>query len=248
MTKSAQNGKRELLPREQMLNAGRADEVSSEALLAVLLKTGTAGCDVFELARRLLACFGNVAGLVRCDWRTLVEKIRSYNEQNPGRKILGLGQARILELVAAFELARRGFEGDEVDVRNLCINNAEMAAELFLRAIRGWEEQENFMVLPLDSAKHPLCRPLVIARGMLDSATLHPREVFKEAVRWGAHSIIVAHNHPSGNLKPSRQDKELSDRLIECSRLMQIPLLDHLVIARSAGERCFVSIRMGGKS
>ena len=195
-----------LSPREWMLNAARAEEVSSEALLVVLLKTGTIGCNVFELARRLLACFGDVAGLVKCDWRTLAEKIRSYNEQNPEQKILGLGQARILELAAAFELARRGFEGDEVDVRNLCVDSAETAAKLFLQAIRGWEEQENFLVLPLDSAKHPLCRPLVIVRGRLDSATLHPRDVFKEAVRWGAHSIVVAHNHPSGNLKPSRQD------------------------------------------
>ena len=70
-----------LSPREWMLNAARAEEVSSEALLVVLLKTGTIGCNVFELARRLLACFGDVAGLVKCDWRTLAEKIRSYNEQ-----------------------------------------------------------------------------------------------------------------------------------------------------------------------
>ena len=234
-------------PREQMMNAARVDEVSSEALLAVLLKTGSVGCDVLELAQRLLACFGSVAGLVRCDWRMLAEKIRSYNVQNPERRILGLGQARILELAAMFELVRRGFEGDEADARNLCVNSAETAAKLFLRAIRGWEEQENFLVLPLDSARHPLCQPLVVVRGTLDSATLHPREVFKDAVRWGAHSIIVAHNHPSGNLKPSRQDKEMTNRLIECSRLMQMPLLDHLIIARTAGERCFVSIGRGGE-
>ena len=139
-------------PREQMLNAARVDEVSSEALLAVMLKTGVVGCDVFELARRLLVCFGSVAGLVRCDWRTLAEKIRAHNKHHPEQRILGIGQSRILELAAAFELVRRGFEGEDVTVRKVRVTNAETAARLFLGAIRGWEDQENFLVLPLNSA------------------------------------------------------------------------------------------------
>jgi len=76
----------------------------------------------------------------------------------------------------------------------------------------------------------------------LDGATVHPREVFKEAVRWGAHSLIVAHNHPSGSLRPSRQDRELTARLQECARLMQIPLVDHLILGVENGKKSFASV------
>lgn len=232
----------DLLPREQMLNAVRADEVSSEALLAILLKTGVQGCDVCELSRRLLDCFGSVAALVKCDWRTIAEKVRSYNEQNPERKILGLGQVKLLELAASFELGRRGYDEGAQEVRKRVVNSPAIAAELFWRQLRGWEEQENFLVLLLDAARHPLACPICLVRGTLDSAVVHPREVFKEAVRWGAHSLVVAHNHPSGVLKPSKQDRELTSRLRECSMLMQIPLVDHLLLGEVEGERSFVSI------
>lgn len=235
-------GKDGLLPREQMLNAVRAEEVSSEALLAILLKTGAPGCDVCELSRRLLDCFGSVAALVKSDWRTIAEKVRTYNAQNPERQILGLGQVKLLELAAAFELGRRGYEQGELDVRKVVVNSPASAAELFWRQLRGWEEQENFLVLPLDAAKHPLCSPLCLIRGTLDSAAVHPREVFKEAVRWGAHSIVVAHNHPSGVLKPSRQDKELTAQLRACSELMQIPLLDHLILGEEDGVLKYLSV------
>jgi len=231
-----------LLPRERMLNAVRAEEVPSEALLAILLKTGAPGCDVCELARRLLDCFGSVAALVKCDWRTIAEKVRSYNAQNPARPISGLGQVKLLELAAAFELGRRGYDAGVVDVRKVTVNSPDAAAELFWQQVRGWEEQENFLVLPLDAAKHPLAEPLVLVRGSLDAATVHPREVFKEAVRWGTHSLIVAHNHPSGSLKPSRQDRELTARLQECARLMQIPLVDHLILGIENGKKTFASI------
>lgn len=231
-----------LLPREQMLNAVRAEEVPSEALLAILLKTGAPGCDVCELSRRLLDCFGSVAALVRCDWRTLAEKVREYNRQNPLRQISGLGEVKTLELAAAFELVRRGYEYSEEDVRKVVVNSPSVAADLFWRQIRGWEEQENFLVLLLDSARHPLACPICLVRGTLDSATVHPREVFREAVRWGAHSVIVAHNHPSGVLKPSKQDVELTAHLCECSKLMKIPLIDHLILGCKDGERSVLRI------
>ena len=234
-----------LLPREQMLNAVRAAEVPTEALLAILLKTGAQGCDVCELARRLLDCFGSVAALVKCDWRTIAEKVRAYNSQNPSRQILGIGQVKLLELAAAFELGRRGFEEDELEVRKIVVNSPSIAADLFWRQVRGWDEQENFLVLPLDAAKHPLCRPLVLIRGTLDSAVVHPREVFKDAVRWGAHSILVAHNHPSGVLKPSKEDCELTAHLHECAKLMQIPLVDHLLLGKQEGRMSFLSIGRG---
>lgn len=226
---------------QALLKAARVEEVSSEELLALVLEPEKPDCEPKEFVQRVIACFGTVAALVKSDWRTIVERIRVYNERNPTRPILGLDENAILKLVAAFELARRG-EMQEEDFRKTVVNSPAIAAEMFWRQVRGWEEQENFLVLPLDATGHPLCRPLCLSRGSLDSTSVHPREVFKEAIRWGAYSIMVAHNHPSGALKPSRQDKELTKRLKACSQLMQIPLVDHLILAMSQDKVEYLSI------
>lgn len=225
---------------EELLKAAWVEEVPSEKLLAFALKPEKPDCEPGEFVRRLIDCFGTVAGLVKSDWRTIVERIRAYNERNPTCPILGLGEEAILKLVAAFELARRG--AMQEDYCNTIVNSPAVAAEMFWRQVRGWEEQENFLVLPLDATGYPLCRPLCLSRGSLDSTSVHPREVFKEAIRWGAYSIMVAHNHPSGALKPSRQDKELTKRLKACSQLMQIPLVDHLILAMSQDKVEYLSI------
>ena len=235
-----------LKPREQLRAAVDPASLKPEALLAILLKTGAAGCDVGELARRLLDAFHSVGELVRCDWRTLDARVRDYNAAHPGREIRGLGEVKMLELSAAFELVRRGYE-----TRSGCpgprrIETAAAAAALFRSALQPGTEQEVFLVLPVDAARAPLCTPpLQVLRGTLDGVSVHPREVFKAAVRWGANALFVAHNHPSGDPTPSAADVALTRQLVETSRVLSIPILDHLVLGvpDSAGGDGFVSIR-----
>jgi DNA repair protein RadC len=110
------------------------------------------------------------------------------------------------------------------------------------------DRQESFSVLPLDAKLHPLTEPIVVFRGTMDATTVHPREVFQEAIRWGAYAIMVAHNHPSGDPTPSAQDVELTRKLVEVSRIMAIPLLDHIILGAvdSADGKGFISMRENG--
>ena len=217
-------------PREQLRDAVSPSELKAEALLAILLRTGSAGCNVLETARRLLDAFGSVAELVKSDWRTLERHIRDYNKRHPERKIKGVGQLKMLELAAAFELVRRGYELDGEDIRKVRITNPEDSYRIFREAAFLGEEQEGFYVLPLDTKNRPLCTaPLRVTYGLVDQVLAHPREVFKAAIRWGAHAIIVAHNHPSGNLKPSKADVDATNKLREAAQLLGVKFLDHLI-------------------
>jgi DNA repair protein RadC len=236
------------LPREKFAAAGRAGALTSEDLLAILLKTGAPGCDVFTLAHRLIAAFGGTGHLVRAELATLKRQIEVYNEQHPEAKILGIGEAKRMELAAAFELVRREYARRDDDERALDVTKAENRYRIFRRALRPDDRQENFCVLVLDAKLHPLTDPFVVFRGTLDQTTVHPREVFQEAVRWGAYAVMVAHNHPSGDPQPGAADLELTRRLVEASKIMAIPLLDHLVLGAvdSADGRGYVSMRESG--
>ena len=229
----------ELKPREKMRRASSVRTVDDASLLAVMLKTGVQGCDVVELSRRLLKAFGSLPRLVRCDWRELGETIRQYNKAHPSERVLGIGPTKQLELAAAFELVRRGFEVSPEDVRVKTVDSTEAAVEIFRRSLAMGEEQENLFVLPLDAKRHPLCEPICATRGTLDMSPVHSREVFKDAIRWGAHAVIVAHNHPSGDPTPSREDIIVTKRLLEASLVVGIPLIDHIVI----GNPGFASLR-----
>ena len=232
----------ELKPREKMRRASSVRTVDDAALLAVMLKTGTQGCDVVESSRRLLKAFGSLPRLVRCDWRELGETIRQYNKAHPNERVLGIGPTKQLELAAAFELVRRGFDVSPEDVRAKVVDSTEAAVEIFRRALAMGEEQENLFVLPLDAKRHPLCEPICATRGTLDKSPVHSREVFKDAIRWGAHAVIVAHNQPSGDPTPSREDAVVTKRLVGASAVIGIALLDHIVIGRGS----HVSLRESG--
>lgn len=134
---------------------------SGAELLAVILKTGSAGCDVMELSRRLIDAFGGVETLVKTDFNTLKSGIAAYNQRCPKRKILGLGRVKILELTAAFELARRGYAARQTPVS--AVASSADAAGLFRRMLSAGERQEKFWALPLDAKRRPLSEPQLIA-------------------------------------------------------------------------------------
>lgn len=232
-------------PRERLMRAVSAEELSDEELLAVLLRTGSQNCAVEELAGRLATALQDVLDNPHapCDWRSLAARVDEYNHRHPARPIRGVGPVKMLELAAAFELSRRRYRrATTVDFARISLRSSAAAFELFRRVVARHPEQENFFVLPMDSAFHPLCEPIAVTKGGVAAVAVHPREVFCEAIRWRAHAVVVAHNHPNGDPTPSEQDVDLTDKLLAAAKVVHIPVLDHLVLA---GED-FKSIRALG--
>lgn len=222
---------RELLPRERLADCGTAQALSSVELLAILLKTGSQGCSVLTLAQRLIDAFGGTEGLFQCDFREIEARIKQYNAENPDCPLLGMGRVKCLELAAICELARRAYATRPTIDFEKEICTVEDAVHCLRSALTLNEPREKFWVLPLDVKCKPMAIPQLISLGTANGVQVHPRDVFALAVRWNACSIIVAHNHPSGNPTPSQADVELTQRLIQAGKLMGIPLRDHIILA-----------------
>ena len=179
------------------------------------------------------------------DWRTMRSRVKEYNRNNPEKRILGLGLVKCMELAAAFELGRRKACMDVGEIYKKKVRSPQVAFNIFRVYVEPCDMQENFFVLPLNSDDKPLSEPILMSRGTADHTIVHPRDVFKDAVRWGASSSIVAHNHPSGDPTPSEDDIRLTRALLRAAGVMAVPLNDHLVIGdvnRPGGKR-YISIR-----
>ncbi len=225
----------EVKPRERILAAGNARRLSAAELLAVLLKTGTNGCDVMELSRRLISAFGSAHGMIRADLAEFRASVKMWNEQHPSKRIGGIGSAKTAELLAAFEFVRRGYDNESESLSCL-----EDAAAMFFDVLGEGERQEVFMVLPLDSRNRPLRKPEIVTRGLAGKTAADAREVFSRALKWGAESIVVAHNHPDGDVNPSKADVKATHTLVAAGKTVGVELSDHLVL----GERpTFTSMR-----
>lgn len=229
-------------PRGKMTRNGGAKGLDAETLLAIMLKTGTVGCSVKTLAHKLLTAFGGAGRLVRFDLVQLLDEIKKYNKAHPGDRIIGMGEAKCMELAAAFEFVRMAYgqNPDDELPEEICLGDD--AEKWFRRKLRYGDDREHFWVLPLDAAHKPLCEPLCVSSGLLNGTPAGAREVFATAVQMQAAAIIVAHNHPSGDPEPSKNDISLTEELIAASKILRIPLLDHIILGR---ER-FVSLRDDG--
>lgn len=199
------------LPRERLLRHG-CEALRDQELLAVLLGTGCRGNSVQSLAHSILSAHPReqLAGLGL--------------EQLCGIK--GLGRAKACTLVAALELGRRVLRR-ELGTRPLLSTPAD--ALPLLADIRD-QQREHFLCLHLN-ARNQLIQKEVVSVGSLSASIVHPREVFRSAVAAAAASIILAHNHPSGDATPSHDDLELSRRLQRAGELMGIEVLDHIIIS-----------------
>ena len=234
----------DLKPRELLERAADPSYVPDAALLAIILKTGTEGMDVYALARRLIDVFGSVKQLMGCDCRTLELRIAEWNAANPERPIRGIGHVKCLELAAAFELGRRWSRMTPEEVRSRLVDTPEAAYGIFKSVFAPGDDKEELFALLLDVQLHPLRSPIRISRGTTDSAPAFARDVFKEALKWGANAIMVAHNHPSGNLEPSTSDIDFTRRLLELGEIAQIRLFDHLILSVDhAAPKNYCSIR-----
>ena len=232
-------------PREKFVRDPTGEALSQEELLAIVIGSGTVGCPVLELSRRLIAAFHSPAEFIRADWLEMKARIADYNARNPDRPIKGLADAKLLKIAAAFRFVLRVRSVQDWDFRAYNLRSSSAAYAVFRRIVEDAPEKEHFFVLPMDSDFHALCEPIDISQGSVSRTPVHPRDVFCEAVRYRAYAILVAHNHPAGDPEPSPEDIEITERLIETGQLLGIRLLDHLVLGASdsAGGRGFTSIR-----
>lgn len=211
-------------PRERMLQLG-ADAISTSELIAILLGSGIKGLSVTQLAAQILSFFGSLEKLSQASVEELCQ-------------IKGLGKAKAIQLKAAFTLGLRASK--EALPLRLKVDNPKVAYNLIRDEIEN-EKREHFIAIFLDT-KSFLIGYEVIAIGTLSQALVHPREVFYPAIRRKAASLIIAHNHPTGDPTPSTQDLEITRQLIAAGRLMGIPVNDHIIV----GKADYCSIKMKG--
>ena len=201
--------------------------LSAVELLACLLGRGGSGESVMVIAQRLLVKFGSLSGIAGASLEELSQ-------------VRGVGLAKACQLKAAAELGRRAELSAGESSQGRPLETVEAAGRAARRYLAG-RKKEHFILLLLDS-RHRVLRVAEISVGTLDMSVVHPRETFREAILANAAAIILAHNHPSGDTAPSREDLELTRRLTEAGRLMGIPVLDHLIVG--AGK--FLSLRSAG--
>ena len=205
-------------PREKLLAKGAA-ALKEYELLAILLGSGTQGKDVIKLSKEIVK-------LLDDDFESLT--------LNRLIEIHGLGRAKAMQILSAVELSRR-----YLIKQNIKITSAEdVHRELQEYALK---RQEHFLVITLDGASH-IIEKRVISIGTLNQSLVHPREVFADAISDRAAGIIIAHNHPSGQLEPSIEDKRVTKRLKEVGTIMGIELLDHVILSREG----YLSLREEG--
>jgi DNA repair protein RadC len=202
-------------PREKLLSHG-ASALADAELLALLLRTGMKGHGVLQLAQQVLSQLGGVSGL-----------IHALPQQLSGIK--GLGPAKRAELLAVLELARRGMNAT---MRESPVFNSPQVVKDYLQLQIGPLPHEVFQVLFLD-AQHQLIASEELFRGTLTQTSVYPREVVKRALSHNAGAVILAHNHPSGLLEPSRADELLTQTLKSSLSLVDVRVLDHFVVGRS---------------
>lgn len=203
-----------LKPRERLQKEGPAS-LSDADLLALLLSTGTQGMTALDLGRQLLLQ-SQPLGLRGLAAMSLTELCA----------LQGLGLAKASRLLAAFELGKR-LALSELPERPQ-LNRPEVVAQLLSPCI-GHARQEHLVALSVD-VRHRLIAQKTVTLGLLNETLAHPRELFRDAILNQAHALIVAHNHPSGDLNPSPDDLQLTRRLIEAGEILQIALLDHVII------------------
>lgn len=198
-------------PREKLKNKGPV-ALSDFELLQALIGSGNAQADVSKIAR---------------DTLKLLQQHGAEITYEHLKEVTGLGPARITEILAAFELSKRYL----IDSEQPIIDSPERAVEQ-LADIRN-KKQEHFVVMTLDGANRLIAKR-TITIGTLNSSLVHPREVFADAITDRAASIIVAHNHPSGNLSASEADLEITNRLQKAGELLGVSLIDHILITNKS--------------
>ena len=213
-------------PQEKLLFAG-AGGLSNSELLALIIRTGSGDRSAIQLAEEVISYTAdNIGDLGMAEVRELTD-------------ISGIGEAKACSIVAAMELSKR-IETARIAGSKSRIGDSAEVARMLMDEL-ATEKREVFMAINLNT-RLQIESKSVISIGNLDSAPVHPREVFGPAARRGAAAVIVAHNHPSGDPTPSAQDIDVTLRLIRASEIMGIKLLDHVIV----GNGSFKSMKSEG--
>ncbi|MFC7371252.1 DNA repair protein RadC [Fictibacillus iocasae] len=211
-------------PRERLVAEG-PESLANHELIAILLRTGTKKMSAIQLSHHIIQQFDGLRYL----------KDASIGELT---KVNGIGTAKAVELLAAVEIGKRvsRLQFDE----RYAIRSPEDGAKYMMDDLR-FLQQEHFVCLYLNTKNQILYKQTVFI-GSLNTSIVHPREVFKEGFRRSAASIICFHNHPSGDPTPSKEDIEVTKRLVDCGKLLGIDVLDHIII----GDQKYVSLKEKG--
>lgn len=195
-------------PRERLLRYG-PESLSDAELLAIILQKGSKKENVVDMCNRLLSKNNNLSDMS-------LQELQQIN---------GIGQAKAMQIKAIFEFSKR--QKNNNNQTNI-ITRAEDVYELmsFLKN----KKKEHLYGLYLDTKNKIIEKPELISIGILDASLIHPREIFKQAIRKSAKSIILVHNHPSGDTQPSNEDIDITERLKEAAKLLDIQFLDHVII------------------
>jgi DNA repair protein RadC len=211
-------------PRERLQHYG-AEALSTAEVIAILLRTGSKGENVLDLATRLLVEFGGLGGLARATFSEL-------------SAIKGVGEAKAAQLKAGLEIGRRLLIAAPHE-RPQITSPADAANLLMLEM--GHLEQEHLRVLLLDTKNQVLASP-VVYKGNVNTSVIRIAELFRAAIRHNSTALIMAHNHPSGDPTPSPEDVRVTRQIIEAGNMLDIEVLDHLII----GQGRYVSLKERG--
>ena len=202
-------------PRERLQKFG-PEALSAQELLALVIGRGIPKKSVMNIAQELLTRFGNVKAI----GQATIEELS---------QIKGIGLAKAAQIKACFELGRR--EELEPELKNFDIKDPEAVVKAIRASIKD-KAKEHFKLILLNP-RNKIIGISTISIGTLNASLVHPREVFKDAIMHSAASVVLAHNHPSGDPDPSEDDLTITKRLIEAGKILGIEVLDHIVIAKN---------------
>lgn len=209
-------------PRERLIELG-ADSLSSVELLAVILGRGIKGESVMTTAQKLLTKFGSLNAILEASFEELTS-------------VKGIGTAKACQLIALFSIAKK-YHRDKIEKEKLRLDKdgitcPEDAIELLKNSLPS-DNKEYFYVLSFD-VRNRLIGYDRISEGSLSASVVHPRETFESAIKKHAARIIVAHNHPSGDTSPSKEDINITKRLFDAGKILGIELIDHIIFSKTS--------------
>lgn len=215
---------KDILPIQKCLNGESICNLSDTELLAVILYTGTRNYDIFDLSSNLIKSYSGLSGIYNTGIREIAHK-------------QGMGIKKSIRLHAAFEIGKRVLTRPQQYTH---ITNPASVWHVLLPEMAGLEKEE-FWVLILNNKNH-IIKKSQISIGTISEAIVHPREVFRDAIKEGGAAIIIVHNHPSGELTPSKEDLKTTVRLIEAGKILGISVLDHIIVSNTS----FLSMKEEG--
>jgi DNA repair protein RadC len=202
-------------PRERLQRFG-PEALSAQELLALVIGRGIPKKSVMNIAQELLARFGNIKAISQATIEELSQ-------------IKGIGLAKAAQIKACFELGRR--EELEPELKNFDIKNPEAVVKAIRASIKD-KAKEHFKLILLNP-RNKIIGISTISMGTLNASLVHPREVFKDAITHSAASVVLAHNHPSGDPEPSEDDLKITKKLVDSGKILGIEVIDHIIIAKN---------------